>query len=202
MKRVKKLLFFFSIFLLCTLSSVTVVVAEAGNTSVSDFYSNDGKEEPFVEPEVPAAEISFVEFIKMIFAFLFVLLLIYLLMRFLKSKNRLFQGSSYIELLGGTSLGQNRSIQLVKVGDRVFVLGVGDSIQLLKEIDEDEEIERIKAEKEQAFKSPVEEKVKNWFNQRKSSTPQFSFKKELEEMMKKRSEQMIQLNMKGKAEDE
>lgn len=202
MKRVKKLLFFFSIFLLCTLSSVTVVVAEAGNTSVSDFYSNDREEEPFVEAEVPAAEISFVEFIKMIFAFLFVLLLIYLLMRFLKSKNRLFQGSSYIELLGGTSLGQNRSIQLVKVGDRVFVLGVGDSIQLLKEIDEEEEIERIKAEKEQAFKSPVEEKVKNWFNQRKSSTPQFSFKKELEEMMKKRSEQMIQLNMKGKAEDE
>lgn len=202
MKRVKKLLFFFSIFLLCTLSSVTVVVAEAGNTSVSDFYSNDREEEPFVEAEVPAAEISFVEFIKMIFAFLFVLLLIYLLMRFLKSKNRLFQGSSYIELLGGTSLGQNRSIQLVKVGDRVFVLGVGDSIQLLKEIDEEEEIERIKAEKEQAFKSPVEEKVKNWFNQRKSSTPQFSFKKELEEMMKERSEQMIQLNMKGKAEDE
>jgi len=202
LKRVKNLLFFFSIFLLCTLSSVTVVVAEAGNTSVSDFYSNDRKEEPFVEAEVPAAEISFVEFIKMIFAFLFVLLLIYLLMRFLKSKNRLFQGSSYIELLGGTSLGQNRSIQLVKVGDRVFVLGVGDSIQLLKEIDEEEEIERIKAEKEQAFKSPVEEKVKNWFNQRKSSTPQFSFKKELEEIMKKRSEQMIQLNMKGKAEDE
>jgi flagellar protein FliO/FliZ len=90
-----------------------------------------------------STEFSAWDFIKMIFATVFVVGLIYLLLKFINKKNKLFNQYKYIENIGGTSLGTNRSIQLVKVGDRILVVGVGESIHLLKEIDDNDEIKEI-----------------------------------------------------------
>jgi|SRR5690625_327388 len=73
-------------------------------------------------------------FIKMIFALLLVLALIYLLLTFVKKRNRLFQQSSILENLGGISVGQNKSIQLVRIGDKVYIIGVGDNVEMLQEL--------------------------------------------------------------------
>ena len=44
-----------------------------------------------------------------------------------------------IRSLGGVPLGQNKSIQIVEIGHSLFVVGVGENIQLLdKIIDADE----------------------------------------------------------------
>ncbi|WP_156505985.1 flagellar biosynthetic protein FliO [Bacillus sp. SJS] len=83
------------------------------------------------------------DFIKMIFATLFVVGLIYILFRLISSRNKLMKPVNYLQTLGGTSLGQNRSIQLVKAGEEILLVGVGDSIQLLKVIENEEEVERI-----------------------------------------------------------
>lgn len=76
--------------------------------------------------------------IKMVFALLLVLGLIYLLLKFLNKRNRLFQQVKALENLGGISVGPNKSIQLVRIGSKVFAVGVGDNVELLQEITDEE----------------------------------------------------------------
>lgn len=72
-----------------------------------------------------------------------VLFLIYMLLRFMNNRTRSFQANRTIQTLGGTGVGQNRSVQIVRVGDRILVVGVGDTVQLLREITDPEEVERL-----------------------------------------------------------
>lgn len=72
--------------------------------------------------------------IKMIFALFFVLALIYLLLHFLKRRNKLFQIPHILENLGGISVGQNKSIQLVRIGEKIYVVGVGENVEMLQEL--------------------------------------------------------------------
>ena len=83
------------------------------------------------------------DFLKMIFATIFVVGLLYFVLKFVNKKGRLFKSTQLIENLGGTVLGANRSIQLIKVGQRLLIVGVGENIQLLKEIDEEQEYDQI-----------------------------------------------------------
>ena len=45
--------------------------------------------------------------------------------------------------MGGISLGQHKSIQLVVIGESYYLIGVGDDIRLLKEITDPEEIDKL-----------------------------------------------------------
>ena len=83
------------------------------------------------------------DFIKMLFALGFVLLLIYGAMKLVNKRNHLFDSQKTILNVGGTTLGNNKSLQIVKVGNSLLVLGVSDSIQLLKEVSDEEEKEAI-----------------------------------------------------------
>ncbi|GMG78567.1 flagella biosynthesis regulatory protein FliZ [Bacillus safensis] len=106
--------------------------------------------------EVPSSSVSIMDFVKMIGALLFVILLIYGLVRFVGKQNRLLKPFRYVENIGGTTVGQNRSVQLIKVGKRVLVVGVADSIQLLKEIDDEQECEAIVKQYEEAMESKTD----------------------------------------------
>ncbi|MCT2534534.1 flagellar biosynthetic protein FliO [Aquibacillus koreensis] len=64
----------------------------------------------------------------------FVIGLIYLVLKFINSKNKLFQKVSALRNLGGIPLGANKSVQVVKIGERIYVLGVGENVELLSEI--------------------------------------------------------------------
>src|SRR5699024_12724182 len=60
--------------------------------------------------------------IKMIVALLLVLALIYVLLIFIKKRNKLTQQVKVLDNLGGISVGPNKSIQLVRIGDRKSVV--------------------------------------------------------------------------------
>ncbi|SIS37610.1 flagellar biosynthetic protein FliO [Salimicrobium flavidum] len=75
---------------------------------------------------------------KLLFALLFVLALIYGILKFVQKKNKLFQSTRQMENLGGVPLGQNRSVQAVKIGESIYILGVGDSVEMLTEITDEE----------------------------------------------------------------
>ncbi|MGD6816156.1 flagellar biosynthetic protein FliO [Metabacillus sp. 84] len=129
--------------------SVPVQAAGSGGT-VEDYLKQEQKENqeksenPPAEPrEASTPGVTVWDFLKMIAATLFVAGLIYLLFRLLQSKNKWIKPMGYLQNLGGTSLGQNRSIQIVRAGDEILLVGVGDSVQLLKVISEEEEIEKI-----------------------------------------------------------
>ncbi len=83
------------------------------------------------------------DFFNLIFALFLVFMLLYVTLRFIKKRNQTYDPTKTMINLGGTSLGNNRSVQLVKVGERILVLGVGESIQLLKEIESEDEIKQI-----------------------------------------------------------
>ncbi|WNS77186.1 flagellar biosynthetic protein FliO [Bacillus sp. DTU_2020_1000418_1_SI_GHA_SEK_038] len=83
------------------------------------------------------------DFVKMIFATVFVVGLLYFLLKFINKKSKMYKSSQLVENLGGTALGTNRSIQLIKVGNRILVVGVGENIQLLMEIEDQEEYNQL-----------------------------------------------------------
>jgi flagellar protein FliO/FliZ len=83
------------------------------------------------------------DFIKMILATGFTIGLLYALLKFINKKSKVYNRSQLVENLGGAALGANRSVQLIKVGKRILVVGVGENIQLLKEIDNSEEYSQI-----------------------------------------------------------
>ncbi|KHF39767.1 flagellar biosynthetic protein FliO [Halalkalibacter okhensis] len=129
--------------------------------------------EPEAEPveEVLPEQNTFLIFAQMISALALVVILIYVLLRFLSKRSRSFRSSKMLENIGGVPLGANKSVQLVKIGDRVLVVGVGDSIQLLKEIEDVKEVESIlhnQQDQIEQFDQPIQ-KVFNWVNNKVSS---------------------------------
>jgi flagellar protein FliO/FliZ len=87
--------------------------------------------------------LTFWDFLKMIFASIFVIALLYAILKFINKKSRSFSSNQLVENLGGTPLGTNRSIQIVKIGKRVLIVGVGEDVKLIKEIEDEEEARQI-----------------------------------------------------------
>ncbi len=112
--------------------------------------TNKNNQDSVVSPEPPQFENQFgwFDFVKMFFALAVVIALIYLILRFINKRNRLFGQMKAMENLGGISVGPNRSIQLVRIGETVLVVGVGETIQLLKEITSEDEIEKLISQNE------------------------------------------------------
>ena len=112
--------------------------------------NNESNQELIGSAEPPEFESQFTwfDFVKMFFALAVVIALIYIILRFINKRNRLFGQMRSMENLGGISVGPNRSIQLVRIGETVLVVGVGESIQLLKEISSQDEIEKIISQNE------------------------------------------------------
>ncbi|MBA2174100.1 flagellar biosynthetic protein FliO [Halobacillus locisalis] len=72
--------------------------------------------------------------VKLILVLLLVLGMIYGLLKFFNQKNKLFSRNRTMENLGGMNLAPNKSIQAVRVGEQVFILGVGDTVQMVTEV--------------------------------------------------------------------
>ncbi|MGA9289087.1 MAG: flagellar biosynthetic protein FliO [Anaerobacillus sp.] len=120
----------------------------ADDGSVKDWLTEDGGDPGNLQDEQPAqveggnTNIFFL-LIKLVFYTIVVVGLIYLLIRFLSKRQRKLQHHSVFTPIGGTPLGNNKSVQIVKVGNALYMLGVGDNINLLKEIQDEEEVKHI-----------------------------------------------------------
>ena len=136
----------------------------------------------------------------MILALLFVISLLYGLLRFVNSRNKTFQTNKLIHNLGGIGVGQGKSLQLMQVGNSIFLVGIGEDITLLKEISDPVEIEnltKIYEEKVEIGKSIpyISELIGRLTEKRTSKTsgeskkPSFdeTFQKRLQEIQKERS---------------
>ncbi|MBF0705169.1 flagellar biosynthetic protein FliO [Alkalihalobacillus hwajinpoensis] len=139
--------------LLCFVLLVPHHVVAATDGSVTDWLTEDGDEpsapqdEQPTEVEGPSTNVFFL-LIKLVFYTIVVVGLIYLLIRFLSKRQQKIQHHSVFTPIGGTSLGNNKSVQMVKVGDSLYMIGVGDNVNLLKEIEDKEEVERILSQAE------------------------------------------------------
>lgn len=120
--------------------------ATDGDGSVKDWLTEDGnapsQEEKPAEVESANTNIFFL-LIKLVFYTIVVVGLIYLLIRFLSKRQHKLQHHSVFTPIGGTPLGNNKSVQMVKVGNSLYMIGVGDTVNLLKEISDEEEVKNI-----------------------------------------------------------
>ena len=82
-----------------------------------------------------------------------VILLIYYISKWAKRKTGFANPNQFITNIGGVPVGQNKQVQLIKIGKQYFLIGVGENVELLTEITDAETIEQI-----QASGSVVEEK--------------------------------------------
>ncbi len=129
-----------------------------------------GVNEPFLDTtETPFDNGTsfFMLFMQMIAALAVVIALIYIMLRFVGKRTRSFRDHQTLQSIGGVPLGANRSLQMIKLGDRILVVGVGETIQLIKEIDDKGEIAKIMEQHETEFdrlEQPLT-KASTWINQ-------------------------------------
>lgn len=183
------------------------------NTPVPNEETPD-QENNLSENEVPIAfenELTWVDGMKTVFALVIVIGLIVFILKFINKKNRSYAQLRSLENLGGISLGTNRSVQLVKVGNRILVLGVGESIQLLKEIEDESEVVSL-IEKQQIDIPPLlsDNLLSKWFKQKKledqeegldSTDFKSMFKDQLNQMSEGRQRLFKDVNERGKDDE-
>lgn len=140
-----------------------VVDAETGDGSVSDFFNpaetieQDDSEtinEEIDTPNSPLINQSneltlFGLIVRIIVVLAIIIGLIYLLLKFFNRSGNFNKQGEVLTNLGGISLGINKSAQMLKVGNKIYLVGVGDDISILTEITDSVVIEQL-LEKQQA----------------------------------------------------
>ncbi|MDY0396376.1 flagellar biosynthetic protein FliO [Virgibacillus halophilus] len=76
--------------------------------------------------------------VKVVIVLGLILFLIYYVVKFLNKRNKMLQKVKAMENLGGVSVGTNKSVQIVRIGQQLYLLGVGDNVEMLKEITDPE----------------------------------------------------------------
>lgn len=136
------------------MTHIEPTLANADNDSVSDFFNQDQLESPETDvPEQPVVEQDdedlspqltnqqtnlAVLIFQIIISLALIIGLIYGLLKFFNRSGRFSKQGENLESLGGLSLGASKSVQLIKIGTKVYLVGVGDDVSLLTEITDEE----------------------------------------------------------------
>lgn len=81
--------------------------------------------------------------ITVIVVLVLIIALIVITIRLLAFKNKSMVATRAIQHLGGVGVGQNKSVQMMKIGDHIYIVGVGENVQLLEKVEQPEHIEAI-----------------------------------------------------------
>jgi flagellar protein FliO/FliZ len=118
-----------------------------------------GAAEATVGEEEPSL---FMAFAQMVMALALVLALLFLLYWFLRRFNpgqMLNSASGGLKIRGRLALGARKSVVLLEAGRQILVLGVGEKeLSLLRRIEDQEEIQEIKAQGETGFRKIMQRK--------------------------------------------
>ncbi|SFD87809.1 flagellar protein FliO/FliZ [Bacillus sp. OV194] len=172
--------------------------------------SESGKKQENVQEQssLTSGGSSFLTFVKVIIAMGFVLFLLIYLLKFIQRRTKNFQEGKALQSVAGIGVGANRSIQAVKVGSSVLIVGVGESVTLLKEVTDEEEVEKLlRQDPAETPKLPMRagEVWNSLKKKRQSASPSADFssvmKAQLEEMTTERKSVLKMLGKKGKADE-
>ncbi|MER2048022.1 flagellar biosynthetic protein FliO [Solibacillus sp. FSL W7-1472] len=165
---------------------------------ISDENTPDADTE---QTDSASVSIGFWDYLKVLIALVFVIGLLLFILKYLNKRNFNYQQNAVIKNIGGMSVGQQKSVQLLLIGKRVYVVGVGDNIQLLKEIDSEEEIDhllnQIETKQSMVNTSPYIAQLFNKFSQKKrpqdiSESPKFNdlFNEKIGKIKQQRSDEL------------
>lgn len=86
--------------------------------------------------------------VKVIIVLGLILFLIYYVIKFLNKRNKMLQKVKAMENLGGISVGTNKSVQIIRIGQQFYMLGVGDNVEMLNEITNPDTIKSLVQQQE------------------------------------------------------
>src|SRR5699024_5748380 len=84
----------------------------------------------------------YIDMEKMLITLLLVLAFIYFFLKFINKRNTLHQQRA-LQNLGGISVGPSKSVQIIQVGSKYYLIGVGDNVEMLNEITDENLIEEL-----------------------------------------------------------
>ena len=152
------------------------------------------------ETESASSNIGVFDYIKVLFALGLVIGLLIFILKMLNRKNLAYQQNSLMKNLGGISVGTQKSVQLLQIGNRLYIVGVGEDISLIREIEDTEEMEQILSfyeNKQQEittvpFLSEILSKLKPVKNIQSEQSASFNelFNEKLKNIRKERTEQL------------
>lgn len=98
-----------------------------------------------------------------------VIVLIVLALKWLSQRNRAWGSNRSLRLLGGVSLGQHSSLQVIEIADRIYIVGVGENITLIDKLDAPEQTAALLAALERQSETgwsanPLAQLVRKWRN--------------------------------------
>ncbi|MFC4409205.1 flagellar biosynthetic protein FliO [Chungangia koreensis] len=205
---VNRLITLVSVMLLLLVLQPVQLVSASPNAPVSDWYkqpdpNSDGSDRTDSgndRPDSPAEDeqsdsgtvsLSLWDYLKMLFALLFVVGLLYGLLRFVNKRNLQYQKNRLIQNHGGINLGQHKSVQVLEIGSSFYLVGVGEDITLLKEITDPAEIEKFQKNFEERestaplpFIAEVWESLKGKSGQLKSTDSESKFQDVFQQRLK------------------
>jgi len=166
---------------------------DASSRTISD--ENDNK-------NIKRLKIDYFSYFKIIILLVIIILIIYalsyLMKRFLKIKGKVGEGAV---IVSSQSLGPGKWLQVVNVFGKYLVLGItNDRINLLTEITDQKEIERIevnlntrKAEDGSSFLDIISDLLKNKFKKDKTQEDKFDYESHSVDFLKKQRERLDNL---------
>lgn len=182
----------------------------------NDFGNNE--KDDAKENEKSAVGVTAWDYTRTIFALIFVVALLFGLLKFINNRNRQYDKNRLMKNMGGLSLGQHKSIQLVNVGNTYYLIGVGEEIRLLKEITDEKEIATLVEYYEEVDESlPTglfnqlltlitsrKNKKVDQYNNRNNEPQDFGniFNTRLNEMKEERKRRLSQMTEKERDQDE
>lgn len=146
----------------------------SGKTTSSDAPA--GEEQPAAIPGTDSGSMLGY-MVQVIFSLGFILVLIYFLLRFL-GKKQIGQTQGPIKIISAAPLGNGKTLQVILIGERLYIVGVGENVQLLKEIPPGEEADVILADAE----IPSLNKAWSWwpFAKKKEADEELYFSSEVD----------------------
>ena len=130
--------------------SFTFFVGDDASAKITDGYLQSPTQSDDPNADVgtdssgqTSADFGLWDYIKVLLSLAFVIGLLVFVLKFLNKKNVSYQQNNMLQSLGGVSVGPQKSVQIVKVGNRVLVVGVGDDVKLIADINDEAEVERL-----------------------------------------------------------
>jgi flagellar biogenesis protein FliO len=126
-------------------SETTSSQSSPAQPSPSQSSPSRGETGPQPEPSRPAGGIGYA-LVNMVAALSLVLALIYIFYRLFLRRQRFLREIGGVRYLGGFPLGPQKSLQMVEIAGKVYVLGVAEQVHLLRLIDDPDEKEALLAQ--------------------------------------------------------
>ncbi|MBL4952955.1 flagellar biosynthetic protein FliO [Neobacillus sp. YIM B02564] len=183
MKRIMLLLAFVVNFVSYQPYILAAEYSAAGEPSVYDtIQKGDQSSKPSSSTVKDSGSSIFSLFIKFFISFVFVIFLLFVLLRYLAKRNRQLPANGPIIPLGDYPLGNNRSLQILLIGQTIYVVGVGETVTLLRTISQGEEYQHLLENLEDV----VEEVPSKWLPEDTKKIWNNVFQKQLQNIKKHR----------------